>query len=65
VIVQLKTRGLLSDVDVDRNACEHGGYCQRELPAKHFTIRKASDQTVREFADSPLEGNRFEISIPP
>jgi len=36
-IIQLKAYRLLSNVDVDRSACEAGGYRERKLSSEHFT----------------------------
>jgi hypothetical protein len=35
-IIELKARGLLGDVDVDRSSCEYGGYRERKLTGKYF-----------------------------
>jgi hypothetical protein len=35
-IVELKSCGLLGDVDVDRGSREQGGECERERSGEHF-----------------------------
>jgi hypothetical protein len=56
----------VGDVDVDRRPGEHDGYRERKLFSQHFGFAPAAFQRMSSgfAADSPLEEDGFEPSVP-